>query len=104
MPGARRAYLADGWPRRALRARRLQFVVSNPPVHRGQPDDLRVLAALLAGAPERLVPGGELWLVAQAHVPVGALARAVAAPAAYARLDAAMTEDGRFVVWRGVVA
>jgi hypothetical protein len=68
-------------------------------VHRGAPDDLRVLQALLAGAPGRLRARGALWLVTQAQVPVGALAAAVAgtpwgAAAAWPELG------GRFLVWR----
>ena len=103
VPAARRIICADAWPPHALRRRRQHWIVSNPPVHRGQPDDLRVLAALLAGAPARLVPGGQLFLVAQAHVPVGALARAVA-PGAYALLRATpVGDEKRFVVWRGEV-
>lgn len=31
------------------------WVVSNPPVHAGQPDDFRVVSELIAGAPSRLV-------------------------------------------------
>jgi len=49
------------------------FIVSNPPVHRGRPDDWRVLRELLKGAPMVLRPGGQLWLVVQEHVPVGRL-------------------------------
>ncbi len=75
--------------------------MSNPPVHAGVPDDLRVLAGLIAGAPARLLPGGTLWLVTQAQVPAGLL---LAAEPAYTRVHAERSADGRFVVWKAVLA
>ena len=34
------------------------WIVSNPPVHRGQPDDFSVVQLLIRGAPARLRRGG----------------------------------------------
>jgi hypothetical protein len=117
VPGAGEVVLADGWDRADGGAagdwprHRLDWIVSNPPVHRGVPDDLRVLSALLAGAPARLRRGGSLWIVTQAQVPVARLAAAAAldagaasAGAVFEALTATAVAGGRFVVWRAVVA
>jgi 16S rRNA (guanine1207-N2)-methyltransferase len=91
--------LSDGWaalpPARKPR-KRFAWVVSNPPVHAGAADDLAVLQALLAGAPARLAPGGSLWVVSQAQVPVGRLA---AAAGGLADCTPLLLEGGRFVAW-----
>jgi hypothetical protein len=81
---------------------------------RSQPDDFRVLTALLEGAPARLRPGGSLWIVAQAQVPVGRLAAGVRVDSgdggdsegrrAYASVTAQPVDRGRFVVWHAVAA
>lgn len=104
---ARRVVCADGWPEssaRVLGARKgFDVVVSNPPVHRGVPDDLRVLFQLVSGAAERLRAGGSLYLVTQAHVPVGPLCRGVRTQdgtRAWTGIDARIVDGGRFVVWR----
>jgi 16S rRNA (guanine1207-N2)-methyltransferase len=99
VPAARRVLLADCWP--APGGRRWHAVVSNPPVHAGVEDDLRVLRALLAGAPGRLKPGGALFIVAQLHVPVGALAGAVEG---LRSATATQVEGGRFLVWKAEAA
>ena len=65
-------------------------------VHHGQPDDFRVLIALLRGARRRLKPGGVLWLVAQEQVPVG---RLLALHGRFAWVRATEADGGRFVVW-----
>lgn len=89
VPQARRFLLCSGWPdeaaafpRRAAAGRRparYDWIVSNPPVHRGQPDCFDVLVQLIRGARRRLRPLGVLWLVAQEQVFVGRLiTRAVA--------------------------
>lgn len=79
------------------------WIVSNPPVHRGQPDDVRVLQALCAGAASRLVPGGVLYIVAQEHIPVGCILR-LAGAGQYADAQALRPVGGRFVVWRASTA
>ena len=103
--------------------------MSNPPVHLGLTDDFRVVRLLARGAPAALRPGGSLWVVAQAFVPVGSLIEgAMAAATAKATADTAEVgvasasqsasasssasfervdlwhSDGRFAVWRAVVA
>jgi len=96
VPAARRVLLSscwDGLPRRL----RFRVIVSNPPVHAGAADDLRVVLALLRGAAARLLPGGELWIVAQAQVPVGRLAASLGG---YRSMKPAALEGGRFVAWR----
>ncbi len=68
----------------------------------GQPDDFVVLHDLCVGAASRLAPGGSLFIVAQAQVPVGAFLR-MARPK-YARTEVIITADNRFVIWRAVVS
>lgn len=61
LPGA--TYLeGDGWAAVELGAR-FDLILSNPPLHRGHGQDLRVLHELVDQAPERLLPGGRLCLV-----------------------------------------
>lgn len=67
LPGTRRI-ASDAW-HRAPKAT-WDLIVSNPPLHRGKAEDLGALQALIAGAPERLAPGGALWLVAQRPIPI----------------------------------
>jgi hypothetical protein len=66
----------------------------------GQPDDFVVLRDLCVGATGRLVPGGSLYIVAQAQIPVGAFLR-MAKPK-YARVQVNITSDNRFVIWKAV--
>jgi len=93
VPGAKRALVSDCW--KALEHRSLHFdwIVSNPPVHRGRMDDFRVLMELVQGSGPRLRPGGVLWIVAQEYVPVGGLL------GDFADVTCPF-DDGRFTVWR----
>ena len=97
-----RAHLASGWPHTPTafpstgKPRRYDWIVSNPPVHHGQPDDFRVLITLLRGARRRLKPDGVLWIVAQEQVPVG---RLLALHGRFAWVRAQEADGGRFVVW-----
>jgi 16S rRNA (guanine1207-N2)-methyltransferase len=98
-PPAAACVLSDGWealPPAAKPRKRFAWIVSNPPVHAGAADDLAVLQALLAGAPSRLAPGGSLWIVSQAQVPVGRLA---ASAGGFADCTPVLLEGGRFVAW-----
>lgn len=106
VPGGR-LHLSDGWPtdaqessHRALRegSHAFHWIVSNPPVHSGQPDDFRVLFGLCRGAPSRLKQGGSLWVVAQEQVPVGRI-MVIAAGDSFKSIRAIMVPGGRFVVW-----
>lgn len=45
------------------------LIVSNPPFHRGTDKDSTPTVAMIADAGRVLVPGGELWLVFNAHLP-----------------------------------
>ena len=99
---AARVFVCDGWPADGpLQRRRLDAVVSNPPVHAGVPDDLRVLRGLVDEAALHLRPGGCLWVVTQTQVPTGLLLRA---SKLYARVSASPSADGRFIVWRARTA
>jgi 16S rRNA (guanine1207-N2)-methyltransferase len=60
----------------ALRGRRFDLIVSNPPVHDGVREDLSVLKALLDAAPGHLAPGGRMLLVVQARTRIERLADA----------------------------
>ena len=103
VPGAARHWHGAVWPQtsRAFSAgkpMRYHWIVSNPPVHRGQPDDFRVVAELIRGSRKRLKRYGVLWLVAQEHVPMG---RLLALHGRFASVEASsVPPDGRFVVWR----
>ena len=56
VPTAARVFLCDGWPDTASafpkkgKPKKYEWIVSNPPVHRGQPDDFRVVRDLISGA------------------------------------------------------
>lgn len=92
VPAARVRPPTNGWP---LRVKRYHLIVSNPPVHKSRPDDLRVLMGLLAGAEMRLKRRGALYVICQAHVCFGPLAES-------ARLEvtAIRVASGRFIVWQ----
>ncbi|CAE6943503.1 rsmC [Symbiodinium sp. CCMP2592] len=98
------AVLADGFKGVQTADKPLQpchLIVSNPPVHQGHADDLRVLIELLEQAPHWLVTDGEMWLVTQEHIPTGRLfdmARGI--HLRQCEITTYATEDGRFVVWR----
>ena len=74
------------------------WIVSNPPVHRGQSDDFQVVAELIRGARKRLRKHGVLWIVAQEHVPIGRLLALHGKKLTRVKAHAVATE-GRFVVW-----
>jgi 16S rRNA (guanine1207-N2)-methyltransferase len=75
-------------------ARGYAAIFSNPPLHRGIAEDHRVLADLIARAPDHLAPAGLLQIVVQRRVDVRALlARRFADVAVLA-------ESPRFRVWR----
>ena len=86
--------LSDGFealPRRP----RFDWIVSNPPVHNGLQTDFKVLRLLVRGAARRLRSGGELFVVVQTYVPLGAML------ADLPKLEDVRTlsDDGRFSVW-----
>ncbi len=91
-PRARRL-LGDAW--RGVPEGRYDRIVSNPPYHRGKGEDFAALAALVDGAPDRLVSGGELWMVLPRQLNLqGRLDRFTSAEVA--------AEDSRYRVWRAV--
>lgn len=92
VPSARVRPPTNGWP---SRVKRYHLIVSNPPVHKSRPDDLRVLLSLLAGAEIRLKRGGALYAICQAHVCFGPLAESVGL-----EVTAIRVASGRFIVWR----
>lgn len=53
----------------ALAGRRFAAIVSNPPFHQERSIDYGPAARLIREAPAHLLPGGELWLVANAFLP-----------------------------------
>lgn len=97
---AKRFFLSAGWPEAAESRRgkrfKYEWIVSNPPVHKGQPDQFETLVVLINGARQRLTRSGTLWIVAQEQVPVG---RLLAAHGCFARVRAKLSRDGRFVIW-----
>lgn len=103
VPAARRVMLCATWPHRdkegvrsESRPRRYDWIVSNPPVHRGQPDSFEVVIGLIRGARKRLRSSGVLWIVAQEQVPIG---RMLQAYGRFACVRAIASDDGRFVTW-----
>ena len=67
---------ARGFPGVALQAAgdaRYDAILSNPPVHEGVTEELRVLRALAAEAPRHLVWGAELRIVVQRRIPAAPL-------------------------------
>ena len=108
VPSAKRVMLASVWPDTATAfprrhaegkgPKKYDWIVSNPPVHRGQPDCFDVVVELVRGARERLRRRGVLWIVAQEQVPVGCI---MAKHGRFARVDAHVSADGRFVTWSG---
>ena len=75
--------------------RQFDRIVSNPPIHEGKGRTYGVLTDLIEGAPDRLRPGGQLWLVAQRQIPVDRVLKETFRKANLAR------EDGRYRVWWG---
>jgi len=105
VPAAARTLLCSEWPdtaafpERAAKGKaplRYDWIVSNPPVHRGQPDCFDVVVALIRGARARLRPDGVLWMVAQEQVPMG---RLLWIHGSFSWVRASVSEDGRFVTW-----
>ena len=58
----------------------VDLVVSNPPFHQGGAKDSTDAFAFIAGAGEVLRPGGEMWLVYNAHLPYLPYAREKVGP------------------------
>merc|ERR1719281_1440103 len=78
---------------------RYDWIISNPPLHHGQPDDFHVLQGLIDGASQCLRKGGVLWMVAQAQVPVGCF---LAAAGGFDSISTTVSTRGRCIVWRAV--
>ena len=62
VPTAARCFVCAGWPPltsfKKRKPKRYDLIVSNPPVHAGQPDDFGVLVTMIRGARRRLRNGG----------------------------------------------
>lgn len=88
------ARLADGLAEEPAGSQRL--IVCNPPFHVGHAKDSGPALAMIADAGRVLAPGGELWLVWNAHLPyLPALRREVGPTEIVAR-------DPKFIVTRSV--
>ena len=61
-------HLSDGW--QAAPAGLFDWIVSNPPIHRGNRKDPALLESLVVEAPRFLRPTGALWFVVQRTLPV----------------------------------
>ena len=83
--------------------KKFSMIVSNPPVHRGQPDDFRVLTKLVEGGASRLKKGGSLWIVSQEQIPVGVLLGKLKRQGVYSKVYCYKAAGGKFVCWRGIV-
>ena len=92
LPGAQ-VVVGDGWGAIELGAR-FDMVLSNPPLHRGQSDDRRVLEALIQQGPLRLVSGGRMVLVTWRTAGAGRLLTE-----AFGRAEL-LAEDRRYQVWQ----
>lgn len=60
-----RVFPSDGLQETA----RYRVIVSNPPFHQGKNTDYHFSETLFEKAPQHLEPGGELWVVANRHLP-----------------------------------
>lgn len=69
-------------------------IISNPPFHKDGRIALGAARALIAGAPEHLAPGGELWLVVNRF-----LDHTEALREGFGSFEM-IAEDGRYRVWR----
>lgn len=87
-----KVFLGDGFG--AVPGRRYHRIISNPPIHAGKSEDFAVLRALVADAPDHLLPGADLWIVVQRQVPVHPLLEA-----RYGEVKL-VSETPRFRVWR----
>jgi len=111
--------LSDGWAN-VDQMESFDWIVSNPPLHRGSVHDFTVCLELIKGAAMRLTPGGSLWIVTQNHVPLGPLLdggcrgstpdqgahgtdKGVDIGTRWAQ-TVKLVSDGRFAVWRAVKA
>ncbi|MCH8496867.1 MAG: class I SAM-dependent methyltransferase [Marinobacter sp.] len=73
---------------------RYQTLVTNPPFHQGVKTDLDVTESFLRGAAAHLLPGGELWLVANRFLPYRPLMEQ------HIGRCEIVAEDSRFFVYR----
>jgi 16S rRNA (guanine1207-N2)-methyltransferase len=69
LPGAR-VHLGDAWSALPGSAR-FDWIVSNPPFHRGKGEDFDLMGKLIDGAARRLRRRGELLVVAQRRLALG---------------------------------
>jgi 16S rRNA (guanine1207-N2)-methyltransferase len=76
---------------------RFDRIVSNPPIHTGKDQHYEIVRSLCREAPQRLVAGGELWVVAQRTVPIGRMLGGFAAAEEVA-------STASFTVWRARTA
>ncbi len=81
----------DGIP---WRDARYDVVLSNPPFHAGKHSDDSMVRAFVATAARHLIPGGELWLVANAFLAYGALLQQH-----FAHVEK-VVQTPAYVVWR----
>lgn len=81
----------DGIP---WRDARYDVVLSNPPFHAGKHSDDSMVRAFVATAARHLVPGGELWLVANAFLAYGVLLQQH-----FAHVEK-VVQTPAYVVWR----
>lgn len=70
------------------------WIITNPPFHAGLKTDLSVVRAFIVEAKARLLPGGELWLVANAFLPYRELLEE------QFQVVSIASEDSRFRVYR----
>lgn len=76
-------------------SRQFDRIVSNPPIHEGKGRTYGVLNDLIEGAPARLRPGGQIWIVAQRQIPVDRVLTETFRKVTLAK------EDSRYRVWSG---
>lgn len=92
VPGAR-LLLGDGLPPSDVGP--YDFVLSNPPFHRGKAEEQELISRLIRGAPALLAEKGGIVLVAQRRIPLDGVFRS-----AFKRVGV-RSEDGAFRVWEG---
>ena len=76
-------------------SRQFDRILSNPPIHEGKGRTYDVLNELISGAPARLRPGGQLWLVVQRQIPADKVMEET-----FRKVSLA-AENTRFRVWCG---
>ena len=94
LPGCE-VFHSDGFA--AVKGRRWDLIVSNPPFHDGVARDHDVLARLILEAPNHLTNGGKLYIVCQRNVPVQEPLAKAFGPRKCERLHL-----GRYQVWRAI--